>query len=99
MHINDLELLNCLKNFFGVGTVRTDKTSAHYQVTGIDNLLIVLEHFKTYPLHSSKRHSLFILSIILNMIFKKEHLTESGFLKAVSYINFLNKPITKDFLD
>ncbi len=30
---------------------------------------------------------------------KKEHLTFSGLLRAVSYINCLNKPIKKDFFD
>ncbi len=65
MHINDLEILYSLKNFFGVGSVRTDKTGAHYQVTGIYNLQIILNHFKGYPLQSSKRHSLFIFSLIL----------------------------------
>jgi len=30
---------------------------------------------------------------------QKEHLTDSGFLETVSYINFLNKPISKEFLD
>nr|YP_010835464.1 NADH dehydrogenase subunit 6 [Perenniporia fraxinea]WFS78697.1 NADH dehydrogenase subunit 6 [Perenniporia fraxinea] len=38
MHINYLEILLSLKDFFGVGSIRTDKTGAHYQVTGLDNL-------------------------------------------------------------
>lgn len=99
MHLNELEFINNLRDFFGVGSVRTDKTSVHYQVTGIKNLLIVLEHFKKYPLQSSKKHSLYIFSIILNIMAKKEHLTNSGILKAISYINFLNKPISTEGLD
>lgn len=98
LHINDLGILIKLRDFFGVGTVRATATSACFEVTGIKNLLVVLEHFKKYPLQSSKRHSLFIFSIILDMLIKKEHLTDSGFLKAVSDINFLNKPISDEFL-
>ena len=80
MHIKDLEILHNLRDFFGLGTVRTDKSGAHYQVTGINNLL---------------KYSLVIFTIILGMLAKKEHLNNSGFLRALSYINCLNKPIIK----
>ena len=46
MHINDLEILYSLKHFFWGGSVRTDKTGAHYQVTGINILFIIL--FKSF---------------------------------------------------
>ena len=99
MHNNDLEILYSIKDFFGVGTVRTDKTGVFYQVTGLDNLQIILNHFKYYPLQSSKKYSLIIFSYILDILHKKEHLTNVGFLRAVSYINCLNKPIKEDFLN
>ena len=44
MHNNDLEILYSIKDFFGVGTIRTDKTGVFYQVTGLDNLQIILNN-------------------------------------------------------
>jgi hypothetical protein len=95
MHIKDLEFMFQLREFFGLGSVRITKTktSVQYQVTGINNLLIVLEHFKFFPLQSNKRHSLIIFSIILDILIKKEHLTDV--IKTISYINTLNKPISE----
>ena len=100
MHINDLDLLMKLRDFFGVGTVYLSRNtaSAQYQVSGINNLLVLLNHFKNYPLQSSKRHSFFIFNIILDLMAKKEHLTKAGLLKVISYINLLNKPLNKESL-
>ena len=98
MHLNELDLMNRIKNFFGVGTVRVTKNSVHYRVTSTKDLAIICEHFKNYPLQSSKNYSLIIFNIILNMMANKEHLTKSGFLKLTSYLNFLNKPLAPESL-
>ena len=68
MHLNDLEILYSLKIFFGVGSVRTDQTGTHYQVTGLYKLQILLNHFKRYSLLTKE---LFIFSIILEIMYKK----------------------------
>lgn len=76
MHLNELELLNNLKNYFGVGTVRVDKNSVHYSVTGLENLALICAHFKKFPLQSSKKYSFYIFCIILDMLANKEHFFE-----------------------
>lgn len=64
MHLNEINLLNKLQEIFGVGTVRKDKNSVHYQVTGLKIFCgaeIIIEHFKNFPLQSSKKNSFLFL--------------------------------------
>jgi hypothetical protein len=99
MNYKELELLISLKYFFKVGHVRVAKNSCYFDVNSKTDLFLILQHFKKYPLQSSKKYNFFIFSIIFEMFCKKEHLTIEGFLKAITYINLLNKPISSKTLE
>ena len=53
LHSKDLEILNRIKYYFGVGSVttRVDKNISVYRVTRIEDLVRVIRpHFTSYPL-------------------------------------------------
>jgi hypothetical protein len=98
MHIRDSTLIKEIKNFFKVGTYKESGLFCYFEVSSIKDLEIILNHFKFYPLQSSKRYAFFIFLILFNMYKKKEHLNREGFLLAISYINILNKEINKNVI-
>lgn len=99
MHAKEYLLLVQLKEFFGVGNVYCIGNSSFFVVSSREDLAIVIKHFELYPLLTSKLHSFFIFKIIYGMFCKKEHLSEKGFMKVVSYINCLNKPLEVETLE
>lgn len=98
MHSRDYNLLVNLKEFFGVGNVSLKAKSSYYSVGSKEDIAIIIQHFKLFPLQTSKRNSFYIFSIVFDMFCKKEHLSVEGFMKAVSYINSLNKPLEPETL-
>ena len=54
LDIKDIALLETLQSFFGVGKIYSQKTTAVYRVTRYKDLLILIDHFKAYPLVSPK---------------------------------------------
>ena len=65
MHIKDLELLLSLKNYFGVGNVRTSGKFAYYEVNSKVDIKVIINHFQLYPLQTSKKHSFYIFIIFI----------------------------------
>ena len=61
MHVRDLELLKSLRDFFGVGIVFSSGNSARYEVSSKADINVLIDHFKSYPLQTSKKHMLYIL--------------------------------------
>lgn len=50
--IRDIQLLEVLKEFFGVGAIYSTKTTATYRVARVTDLPIIIGHFTNYPLIS-----------------------------------------------
>lgn len=91
LHIKDLELLNSIHKFFKVGAVSTSgKNLARYRVRSREDLKIIIEHFKNYPLQTSKSIHFAYFCEILNLMNSKTHTGNLGFFKLVSLINRLN---------
>jgi hypothetical protein len=57
LHIKDIDLLEKIHSFFGVGSVRITKTrnSVVYSVTPIKDLKKIINHFDMYPLLTKKK--------------------------------------------
>jgi len=103
LHKKDIELLNKIQSFFGVGTVSTvgDKI-ARYRVRSRNSLLVIISHFKKYPLQTTKVNNFIIFCNILNLMAKKYHSLAhdiEGFLNIASLINKLNNPLSPSLLD
>ena len=100
LHIKDIEILNTIQRFFKVGAVSTTgEKFARYRVRSKEELSVIIDHFKQYPLRTSKAISFACFIEILSLMGSKQHLNVNGFLKLVSLINKLNKPLSKSVLD
>ena len=97
LHLRDLPLLIKIKTFFGeVGHINVNKTNVHYKVRSREELLIIITHFKSFPLQTSKLLNFKIFMKIYDEIGLKTHLTSEGFLSLAALINQLNRPLKAD---
>lgn len=85
LHKKDIELLNKIQSFFGVGTVSTAGGKiARYRVRSRNSLLVIISHFNKYPLQTTKVNNFIIFCNILNLMAKKYHVDIEGFLNIAS---------------
>jgi len=95
-----LELLKAIKNFFNnLGKITIRDNYAVYRIRSKNELLVIIEHFNKYPLYTSKMINFAYFCKILDLINSKVHTNINGFLKLVSLINKLNKPISSSILN
>jgi len=98
LHEKDKYILYKIKSFFGVGAVyiRSDRKLAVYRVTNVNYIKdIIIPHFTKYPLISRKRIDFLLWSKVVEIVLNKDHLTEQGFLKTLSYYASINKGVSK----
>lgn len=97
LHIKDLELLNRIQSFFGVGgiSIKSDKNSAQYHVSGIPNLVnVIIPHFD--PLLTKKREDFELFKLIIELMVKKEHLNSEGLNNIVAIRAAMNKGLSEE---
>lgn len=85
LHKKDSEVLEQIKSYWGVGKI-TSKTSksVQFRVRSIKELSMVINHFDKYPLITQKRADFILWCHIINMIIRKEHLTQKGLIAIVN---------------
>jgi hypothetical protein len=71
MHIRDTTLIKNIKEFFKVGVYKESGVFCTFEVNSIKDLEIIINHFKIFPLQSSKQNAFNIFLIIFNMYRKK----------------------------
>jgi len=83
----NLNMLLKIKEYFGVGKIILQKESniLYYYVGSLKDCLKIREHFFKYPLLTYKLVHFQIWSEIINLMLTKDHLTNEGILKIVSY--------------
>nr|QBG64933.1 LAGLIDADG endonuclease [Cordyceps cicadae]QZM06837.1 hypothetical protein [Cordyceps chanhua] len=99
LHKKDIEVLEKIKEFFGVGSIiyrtRKDVTTVIYSVQDYDSLVSkIIPHFLNYPLITQKQIDFLYFKEIVELISKKVHLcfaTEEGILKILSLKNSMGK--------
>ena len=87
LHLKDLALIKQIQLFFGVGSINISKrdNQAVYSVTSVKYLInVIIPHFGKYPLITQKRADFILFKLAVEMINRKEHLTEEGIRKIVS---------------
>jgi hypothetical protein len=82
----DLNLLTLLKDYFkGVGNISSSNDSIRYTVGSIKDLVnVIIPHFRNYPLITKKKVDFILLSKVLDIIIKKDHLTLEGLHEIVN---------------
>jgi hypothetical protein len=87
LHSKDLALIKQIQSFFGVGSISRDKrdNQAVFSVSSVKDLInVIIPHFDKYPLITQKRADFLLFKWIVEMINRKEHLTEEGLRKIAS---------------
>lgn len=98
LHEKDQEILYKIQSFFGVGAVyhRPDRKKSVYRVTNVNYIKdVIIPHFTNYPLISKKTLDFLLWSKVIEIILNKEHLTNEGFLKILTYYASINRGISK----
>ena len=85
LHIKDLNILEQIKAYFGVGTVyvRTNRNSAIYYVIGKDLIKVIIPHFSKFPLITQKQADFLLFKQIVELMNQKEHLNIEGLQKIL----------------
>ena len=96
---DDLDILKSIQRVLGCGTIyrlnykRYAKWKPHVKlkVSRIDDLLTyVIPFFRDHPLQAKKRYSFKIFARIVEMVSRKEHLTDDGFNTIVELRKAMN---------
>ena len=58
--------------------------AVYYQVSSLEDLLIIIKHLDKYPLITHKWADFELFKLVVNMMLNKEHLTEEGLAKIVN---------------
>jgi hypothetical protein len=81
----NLILLEKVKEYFkGEGSITKSANMYSYEISAVNSLNIVKEHFENYPLQTTKSLHFKLWCEVLEIIKKKEHLTEEGFIKILT---------------
>lgn len=70
-----------------------------YEISSIKSLNIVREHFEKYPLQTTKDIHFKLWCEVLDILNKKEHLTQKGFKKILSIKSAFPKGLSSSLLD
>ena len=99
LHHRDKNLLLLIKSYFNeVGAIYTtrNKNLSIYQVRDLINITtIIIPHFIRYPLITEKYNDFCLFKNIVDLVNKKEHLTQEGLLKIVSLKSSINKGLSE----
>ena len=80
LHIKNINLLKRIKNYFGgAGKIRKVDSVCFYQVASLEELVtVIIPHFDKYVLLTNKKADYILFKLILDLMIRKEHLTEEG---------------------
>ncbi len=95
LHKKDLALLEEIKYYFGVGGIsKKGVNGIQYYVNSPKDLLVIENHLNNYPLLTQKQADFILFKSILDLIRRKEHLTQEGLNEIVSFKAMMNKGLT-----
>ena len=86
LHVRDLELLNLIKAYFGVGRIGKERNGCcDFTVGSLDQIITkVIPHFDKYPLKTNKYSDYLLFKKVAMIMQRKEHLTAEGLQKIVN---------------
>ena len=101
LHVRDLELLNLIKAYFGVGRIGKERNGCcDFTVGSLDQIITkVIPHFDKYPLKTNKYSDYLLFKKVAMIMQRKEHLTAEGLQKIVNIRASLNKRLTPLLLE
>jgi hypothetical protein len=95
LHKKDRDLLDQIKNFFGVGEIsKHGEKTINYGVRSIKDLQLIIKHFDKFTLKTKKLNDYKLFKLAFDIIKNKEHLTKDGFNKLLSIKSLMNKGLS-----
>jgi hypothetical protein len=76
--------------------VKAGKDYVSYQVVGVKNLKVLINHLEKYPLITQKHGDYVIFKLIVELISKKEHLNVTGLNKIVGLKASMNRGLSPE---
>lgn len=102
LHGKDIQLLERIRNFFGVGSITYNESSIHYLVRSVSELKIIINHFDSYPLISKKYADFILFKSVFNLVKDRDYSPEN-ILKVAAIKASINKGLSdqlkKEFYD
>nr|QCW06953.1 hypothetical protein [Drechslerella brochopaga] len=101
LHGRDIQILNQIQSYFGVGKIYTDnkRGTVNYLVRSPKDLnSTIIPQFNKYKLLTQKKADFELFSTIVNLIIQNQHKTEQGFKKIVELRASLNNGLTGELL-
>jgi hypothetical protein len=97
IHLRDKEILDQIKNYFGVGVIsKHGEHLINYSVRSIKDIQLVINHFDKFPLKTKKLNDYNFFKLAADIIKNKEHLTKEGIDKLLAIKSFMNKGLSSD---
>ena len=97
LHQKDKALLELIKSNFGnIGYITSEiKDSLQYQISSLKDLTnVIIPHFERYPLITQKRADFELFKMVVEIMNRKEHLTNEGLQKIVNIRAIINKGLS-----
>ena len=95
LHSKDLRLLEKIKAYFVVGNIVINDIKVSFEVKSFKDISdVIIPHFDLYPLISQKFADFLLFKSAVELISRKEHLTEEGLRKIVGIRSSLNRGLT-----
>ena len=99
LHVRDINLLELIKSYFGVGTIieriRNGRPSVIYSVQSLKDLKEkIIPHFSKYSLLTQKKSDFIFFSKIVEIINEKKHLTYENIIEILSLKSCMKKTIS-----
>ena len=81
-----------IKEFLAVGSITEQGSkSIQFQVKSIKDLKVIIDFFDKFPLKTKKRADFILFKYVVELVIRKEHLTEEGFRKILAIKASMNK--------
>lgn len=104
LHARDIKTLHTIRRFFKAGSVairvRKGRSTAIYAVQSIKDIITtIIPHFKKFPLITQKHADFLLFEQVINIINDKEHLTEQGIHRILSFKASMGKGLSTTLKD
>ena len=84
IHVKDVLVLDLVQKTLGVGKLRkNNENTVLLRVSDIQELQVIIDHFKNYPLVSAKHSDFLLFEQCYYIMKKKEHITQEGFKRIL----------------
>ena len=98
-HASDEQILQRIRTYFQFGDIRVNHGDRkEFRVRGMKNLNEIVKFFRNSPLQTKKRKDFELFSKVIEMMNRKEHLTENGIRQIAEIASKMNHKIQPKYL-